>query len=201
MRIYDPKKVLAAVDFSDLSRGVLKVAAEIGENRNAEVMAIHVARNPDYGAKYGGYGAELVGTISPSRLLEDSRVELQSNLDVMVKQVESSVTHRDPGRFRRADEGDRAIRRDGEFRPSRHGHARPQHGEPLFDRERLRAGAQARALSGVSVEGQGGPAEDGGTRGGGGERELENGFRPPSPVRRRAPGRAFFCLLPLAVAF
>jgi universal stress protein A len=91
MRIYDPKKILAAVDFSDLSRGVLKVAAEIGENRNAEVMAIHVARNPDYAAKYGGYGAELVGTISPSRLLEDSRVELQSNLDVMVKQVESSV--------------------------------------------------------------------------------------------------------------
>ncbi|MCY3824832.1 MAG: universal stress protein [Nitrospinae bacterium] len=91
MRIYDPKKVLAAVDFSELSRGVLKVAAEIGENRNAEVMAIHVARNPDYAAKYGGYGAELVGTISPSRLLEDTRVELQSNLDVMTKQVESAV--------------------------------------------------------------------------------------------------------------
>ena len=117
MRIYDPKKILAAVDFSDLSRGVLKVAAEIGENRNAEVMAMHVARNPDYAAKYGGYGAELVGTISPSRLLEDSRVELQSNLDVMVKQVESSVPIETLVVFRRADEGDRAIRRDGEFRP------------------------------------------------------------------------------------
>ena len=91
MRIYDPRKILAAVDFSEVSRGVLKVAVEIGENRNAEVTAIHVARNPDYAAKYGGYGAELVGTISPSRLLEDTRVELQSNLDVMTKQVESNV--------------------------------------------------------------------------------------------------------------
>ncbi len=85
------QKVLAAADFSELSRGVLKVAAEIGENRNAEVMAIHVARNPDYAAKYGGYTAELVGTVSSSRLLEDTRLELQSNLDVMTKQVESAV--------------------------------------------------------------------------------------------------------------
>ncbi len=91
MRIYDPKKILAPVDFSGLSKSVLKVASEIGENRKAEVVAIHVARNPEYQAKYGGYGAELVGAISPSRLLEDTRVELQSNLDLMVREVESNV--------------------------------------------------------------------------------------------------------------
>lgn len=91
MRIYDPKRILAPVDFSDVSKGVLKVASEIGENRNAEVTTIHVARNPDYAAKYGGFGAELVGTISPSRLLEDTRVELQSNLEILAKEIGSAV--------------------------------------------------------------------------------------------------------------
>ena len=91
MRIYDPQKILAPVDFSDLSKGVLKVAAEIGENRQAEVTVIHVARNPDFGAKYGGFSAELVGSISPSRLLEDARVELQSNLELLVREIDSEA--------------------------------------------------------------------------------------------------------------
>ena len=91
MRIYDPKKILAPVDFSELSKGVLKVASEIGENREAEVTVIHVARDPAYDAKYGGYSAELVGAISPSRLLEDARVELESNLQLMVREVESDA--------------------------------------------------------------------------------------------------------------
>ncbi len=91
MRIYDPKKILAPVDFSDLSSGVLRVASEIGENRNAKVVAIHVGRSPDYGAKYGGQSAELMGALSPSRLMEDARVELESNLSVMVREAGSSV--------------------------------------------------------------------------------------------------------------
>ncbi len=46
MKIYDPKKILVPVDFSELSPAVIQAAVEIGEIRNAEVDVLHVAKFP-----------------------------------------------------------------------------------------------------------------------------------------------------------
>jgi nucleotide-binding universal stress UspA family protein len=89
MKIYDPKKVLVPIDFSELSLGVLQAAAEIGENRNAEVHVLHVAKESNYIPTYGDDFAG--GRITLSQLKEDSRVALESQLEDLVKEVSTRV--------------------------------------------------------------------------------------------------------------
>ena len=85
MKIYDPKKILVPVDFSELSLKVLQAAAEIGENRNAEVHVLHVAKESNY---LHNYGADFAPPkISIDLFKEDARVELESQLEDLVKKV------------------------------------------------------------------------------------------------------------------
>jgi nucleotide-binding universal stress UspA family protein len=85
MKIYDPKKILVPVDFSELSPEVIQAAVEIGEIRNAEVEVLHVGKEPKYPSYYGdGYAP---GTILPDKILEDARTRLEHQLEDMVRKV------------------------------------------------------------------------------------------------------------------
>ncbi|MFC1491055.1 universal stress protein [Nitrospinota bacterium] len=87
MEIYDPKKILVPVDFSGLSKGVLRTGVEIGEIRDLEVTALHVAKEPTPRIQYGVYGEGLAPTFPASKFREDTRMKLESRLELMVKEV------------------------------------------------------------------------------------------------------------------
>lgn len=85
MKLFDPKKILAPVDFSELSQGVVQAAVEIGELRDAEVLVLHVAKEPRYPTYYGD-GASSTALL-PEKMKEDARARLESQLDDLVKKV------------------------------------------------------------------------------------------------------------------
>ncbi len=85
MKIYDPKKILVPVDFSELSPAVIQAAVEIGEIRNAEVDVLHVAKESNYLPYYGEDFAPP--KISLSSLKEDARVALESQFEDLVRKV------------------------------------------------------------------------------------------------------------------
>jgi nucleotide-binding universal stress UspA family protein len=85
MKVYDPKKILVPVDFSDLSAGVIQAGVDIAQLRGAEVTVLHVAKENDYLSHYGG---EFPGaSISVSKLRDDAWMSLDSRLKDLVKQV------------------------------------------------------------------------------------------------------------------
>ena len=85
MKIFDPKKILVPVDFSELSLAVIQAAVDIGEIRNAEVDVLHVAKEPNYSSIYGdGYA---LGTSLPDKLREDARTRIESQLENMARKV------------------------------------------------------------------------------------------------------------------
>ncbi|MBI2179056.1 MAG: universal stress protein [Candidatus Tectomicrobia bacterium] len=95
MKIYDPKKILVPVDFSEFSKGVLRAAVEIAEKWDAEALVLHAAKESDYApampggmAAYEGY-AGRAATVFPgrSKLLEDARAQLESRLEGMMRQA------------------------------------------------------------------------------------------------------------------
>ncbi len=89
MKIYDPKKILVPVDFSELSPAVIQAAVEIGEIRNAEVKVLHVAKEPNYSSYYGdGYTSN---TTLPDQLREDTRARIESQLEDMARKVPARV--------------------------------------------------------------------------------------------------------------
>ncbi len=59
MKIYDPKKILVPVDFSELSAAIIQAGVEIAQHRDAEMTVLHVAKDSNYLSHYGG---ELHGT-------------------------------------------------------------------------------------------------------------------------------------------
>ncbi len=88
MKIYDPKKILVPIDFTELSQGVIQAGFEIAEHRDAEVTVLHVAKDTDYLAHYGG---EFPGTsISVSKLRDDAWMSLDSRLKDLVRRVTTS---------------------------------------------------------------------------------------------------------------
>ncbi len=88
MKIYDPKKILVPIDFSELSGGVIQAGLDIAQHREAEVTVLHVAKDTDYLSHYGG---EFPGTsISVSKLREDAWTVLDGRLKDLVKRLTTS---------------------------------------------------------------------------------------------------------------
>jgi nucleotide-binding universal stress UspA family protein len=92
MKIYDPKKILVPVDFSEMSPAVIEAAVEIGELRNAEVDLLHVAQEPHppsyLGEAYTPYGEGYAPSTSfPDKLTEVTRVRLENQLEDMARKV------------------------------------------------------------------------------------------------------------------
>ncbi len=95
MKIYDPKKILVPVDFSEFSMGVLQAAVEIGEKWDADVLVLHVGKESDYvSATPAAFAAEGTYTsrYAPSfpdrsKLLEDARMQLESQLREMTQRA------------------------------------------------------------------------------------------------------------------
>ncbi len=88
MKIYDPKKILVPIDFSELSGGVIQAGVDIAQHREAEVTILHVAKETDYLSHYGG---EFPGTsVSVSKLREDAWMELDGRLKDLVKRLTNS---------------------------------------------------------------------------------------------------------------
>ena len=96
MEIYNPKKILVPVDFSLMSKEVLRAGIEIGKHRDAEVCALHVIQHIAY------YEAEYSGAIDRERVDEESRVSAESRLGEMLRdlsagaKVRQSLTMGDP---------------------------------------------------------------------------------------------------------
>lgn len=85
MKIYDPKKILVPVDFSELSEGVIQAGVDITRHRGASVTVLHVARESDYLAHYGG---EFPGSsISVSKIRDDAYLALEGRLKDLVRRV------------------------------------------------------------------------------------------------------------------
>ncbi len=84
MKLYDPKKILVPVDFSEWSRGVLRAGLEIGRHRSAGVSVIHVAREADYLTLYGG---EITGAVSWNKFREDAQKELEGRLRELLEEA------------------------------------------------------------------------------------------------------------------
>ncbi len=74
MEIYNQKKILVPVDFSLMSKEVLRAGIEIGKHRDAEVCALHVIRHIAY------YAGEYSGAVGMERVDEESRVFAESRL-------------------------------------------------------------------------------------------------------------------------
>ena len=84
MKIYDPKKILIPIDFSELSKGVLWAGVEVGKIRDAEVLVLHVGKETEDHPSYGG---ELSAIISLNRLRGETRKVLENRLQDMLKEV------------------------------------------------------------------------------------------------------------------
>lgn len=85
MKIYDPKKILVPVDFSELSAGVIRAGVDIARDRGASVTVLHVARESDY---ITHYGEEIHSAgISPSKLRDDAWIALESRLKSLVREA------------------------------------------------------------------------------------------------------------------
>ncbi len=83
MKIYEPKRILVPVDFSEFGGEVLEAGLEIGRLRHAEVLVLHVAREPEissagYGA--GEFAVDAVQFVSREDILGESNAQLQSML-------------------------------------------------------------------------------------------------------------------------
>ncbi len=98
MEIYNPKKILVPVDFSLMSKEVLRAGIEIGKHRDAEVCALHVVRRTEHIAYYTGEYSGAAG----ERVNEESRVFAESRLGEMLRdlsagaKVRQSLTMGDP---------------------------------------------------------------------------------------------------------
>lgn len=83
MKIYDPKKILVPVDFSELSAGVIQAGVDIARDRGASVTVLHVARESDYIANYGD---EFHGAgISVGKLRDDAWIALEARLKNLIR--------------------------------------------------------------------------------------------------------------------
>ncbi len=84
MEIYNPKKILVPVDFSLMSKEVLRAGIEIGKHRDAEVCALHVIRHIAY------YAGEFSGAVD-ERMDEESRVFAESRLGEMLRELSAGA--------------------------------------------------------------------------------------------------------------
>lgn len=84
MGIYDPKKILVPVDFSLMSKEVLRAGLEIGKRRDAEILVLHVMRGMEHIAYYAG---EFSGTVGMETVDEESIAQNESRLKEMLKEL------------------------------------------------------------------------------------------------------------------
>ncbi len=89
MKIYDPRKILVPVDFSELSPGVIQAGVDIARDRGASVTVLHVARESDYLAHYGGEFHSA--NISVSKLRDDAWATLEARLKDLVRGVSAGT--------------------------------------------------------------------------------------------------------------
>ena len=87
MGIYNPKKILVPVDFSLMSKEVLRAGIEIGKHRDAEVCALHVIRGMEHIAYYAG---EYSGAVD-EKMDEESRVFAESRLGEMLRDLSAGA--------------------------------------------------------------------------------------------------------------
>jgi nucleotide-binding universal stress UspA family protein len=93
MRIFEPRKVLVPIDFSEISQGVLQAGVDIAKKWDAEIVALHVARESDYipPSAYDApfpplaYDDHRAGILSKYR--EDARTRLTFRLEEMLRQA------------------------------------------------------------------------------------------------------------------
>ncbi|MBT3351237.1 MAG: universal stress protein [Nitrospinaceae bacterium] len=85
MKIYDPRKILVPIDFSEYSEGVIEAGVDIARDRGATVTVLHVARESDYLAHYGG--EFHASNISSSKLRDDAWHLLESRLKALVNKA------------------------------------------------------------------------------------------------------------------
>ena len=84
MRIYDPKKILVPVDFSPMSKEVLRAAIEIGKHRDADVCVLHVMRAAEHIAYYAG---EFSGAVGMERVDEESKILTETRLRNLLNEL------------------------------------------------------------------------------------------------------------------
>ena len=91
MNMYNPKKILVPVDFSEISEGVVRASAEIAKKWDSEILILHVAQETDHlptipAPSHRELG-EKHGLVLPSRsqLLENAQLELEGRLEVMAR--------------------------------------------------------------------------------------------------------------------
>ena len=102
MNKFNPQKILVAVDFSTFSREALRAGLDMGKLRDAEVTALHIAKNKGNDPLYTVYGEGMHPAVPASKNREDERVALENRLELMIrevagtKKVESYVFHGNP---------------------------------------------------------------------------------------------------------
>ena len=91
MRIFEPKKILVPIDFSEVSFGVLQAGVDIGRKWDAEVMALHVARESDHIPQgvpsVPAYPYASLAMSPLAKFREDARSRLEAQLETMLKQA------------------------------------------------------------------------------------------------------------------
>jgi len=96
MRIYDPKKILVPVDFSEHTMGVLQAAIEIAERWDAQTTVFHVARETDFllPAVPHGAAAPFDDPTTPfvhfpdrKKILDDARLQLEARIEDLVEKA------------------------------------------------------------------------------------------------------------------
>ena len=86
MKRFEPKKILAPVDFSQFSIEALKTALEISEIRGARVTALHVSEEPSFPDTYG---QESVVHANWQALREEKYQESEKELEALVAVAEA----------------------------------------------------------------------------------------------------------------
>ncbi|MBI3128410.1 MAG: universal stress protein [Candidatus Tectomicrobia bacterium] len=93
MRIFQPRRILVPIDFSPISPGVLQAGVDIAQKWEAEVVALHVARESDY-VPHSAYESPFpplahdgARTGQLSKFREDTRARLTYQLEDMLRQA------------------------------------------------------------------------------------------------------------------
>ena len=91
MTVYQPKRILVPIDFSEVSAEVLEMGVQIAEKWDADIVALHVARESDYipSSAYDStfpplaYSEHRANQLTKFR--EDARSRLEGQVEAMLR--------------------------------------------------------------------------------------------------------------------
>lgn len=93
MRIFQPRKILVPIDFSEISLSVLQAGVDIAQKWDAEVVALHVARESDYippsayEPPFPPLAHDSARSGQLNKFREDARARLTYQLEDMLRKV------------------------------------------------------------------------------------------------------------------